>query len=159
MTWALFSDMARQFYNCWSTCVKLAWELDRGTKTYFVDHLLAGGQPSLRASVLACYGSFYASVSQSSALEVRTIACVAAADIRSTTGTNLHGIFRDTGLGPKENVQQVCVALLNKKTQVPKTDGWRMPCLQKFLNEKYRLAALGEDCNDVENLIKSLVTS
>ena len=23
MTWDLFSDMTRQFYNCWSTCVKL----------------------------------------------------------------------------------------------------------------------------------------
>ena len=40
MTWNLFRDMARQFYNCWSTCVKLVWGVDRAAKSYFVDILL-----------------------------------------------------------------------------------------------------------------------
>ena len=54
MTWSLYSNMANQFYNCWFTCVKLAWNVDRATKTYFVDNLLAGGLPSLRlASFMA----------------------------------------------------------------------------------------------------------
>ena len=89
MTWSLYSNMANQFYNCWSTCVKLAWNVDRGTKTYFVDNLLAGGLPSLRSSVLACYGKFYGSVRYSPAPEIKSLACIAAADLRSTTGSNL----------------------------------------------------------------------
>ena len=121
--------------------------------------LLAGGLPSLRASVLGCYGSFFASVSKSSALAVRTVACVAAADVRSSTGNNLLGISREIGLDPRENVQQVRTALLNKKTTIPDIDSWRIPCLQKFLNERYRVSALGEDSSDLDNVIKSLVGS
>ena len=41
MTWNLYSDMSTQFYNCWSTCIKLAWHVPRGTHTYFVDRLLS----------------------------------------------------------------------------------------------------------------------
>jgi hypothetical protein len=42
MTWNLYSDMAKQFYNCWSTCIKLAWEVDRTTKTYPVEFAVWG---------------------------------------------------------------------------------------------------------------------
>ena len=52
MTWPLFSEKARQVFNCWSTCVKLAWDVPRATHTYLVDNLLAGGLPSIRSSVL-----------------------------------------------------------------------------------------------------------
>ena len=40
MLWDLGSDMARQYYNAWTTCVKLAWQVPRPTHTYFLDHLL-----------------------------------------------------------------------------------------------------------------------
>ena len=89
MTWPLYSTAARQFYNCWSTCVKLAWDVDRATKSYLVENLLSGGLPSMRSSILACYGRFYHGVRHSPALEIRTLACIATADFRSTTGTNL----------------------------------------------------------------------
>ena len=59
MTWSLFSDKAMQVFNCWSTCVKLAWGVTRATHTYFVDHLLSGGIPSMRPSTLACFWKFY----------------------------------------------------------------------------------------------------
>ena len=71
--------------------------LDRAAKSYFDDNLLTGGFPSLRSSVLACYG-----VRNSSALAVRTLACVAAADVRSTTGNNLLNIEKETGFEYKE---------------------------------------------------------
>jgi hypothetical protein len=34
MYWPLFSDMAKQFFNCWFTCVKLTWDVDSATKSY-----------------------------------------------------------------------------------------------------------------------------
>ena len=33
MTWPLFSEKARQVFNCWSTCGKLAWDVPRATHT------------------------------------------------------------------------------------------------------------------------------
>jgi hypothetical protein len=159
MTWPLFSDMSKQFYNCWSTCVKLAWGLDRATKTYFVDNLLAGGLPGMRSSVLACYGNFYDGVRHSAALEVRTLACVAAADVRSTTGNNLRNLSRETGFDPRENRFKMREVILDYRCPVPAMDTWRIPCLQKYLGVRYRLEVLGEDTSEVDALILSLVTS
>ena len=58
MTWPLYSQRAKQVFNTWSTCVKLAWGVPRATHTYLVDNFLSGGIPSIRASVLARYSKF-----------------------------------------------------------------------------------------------------
>ena len=159
MTWNLYSDMSKQFYNCWSTCIKLAWGLDRATKTYFVDNLLSGGLPSMRSSVLACYGNFFHGVRHSDALEVRTIACVAADDIRSTTDSNLKNLARETGCDPVESRHKLRETILAYRCPVPATDTWRVPCLKKFLEARYRMEVHGDDTSEVEALILSLVTS
>ena len=114
MTWPLLSDMAKQFHNRWSTCIKSAWDLDRSTKTHFVGHLLAGRLPSMRSSVLVCYGKFYQSVRHSPALEIRAIACIAARDVRSTTGANLMNLTREFG-NPVENVSMVRQKILDER--------------------------------------------
>ena len=159
MTWPFFSDMPNQFYNCWNTCVKLAWNVDRAAKSYFVDNFLAGGFPSLRSSVLACFGTFYNGVRNSSALAVRTLACVAAADVRSSTGNNLMNIEKEIGFDPQEQRWKARSALLDYRRPVPAMEEWRIPCLQKFLAQRYQMDVLGEDLSDVDALILSLVTS
>ena len=88
MIWPLFSDMTKQVFNCWSTCVKLAWGVPRSTHTYLVDNFLSCGIPSMRSSQLACFWKFLHGVKGSSSLEVRVVANLSAADIRSTTGSN-----------------------------------------------------------------------
>ena len=65
MTWSLFSDKARQVFNCWSTCVKLAWGLPRATHSYLVNSFLSGGIPSLRNSILSRFTKFLQSVKSS----------------------------------------------------------------------------------------------
>ena len=92
MTWSLFSDKARQVFNCWSTCVKLSWGVTRSTHTYLVDNLLAGGMPSLRSCTIACFWNFYHGVMNSNSMEVKLLANLASKDIRSTTGANISGI-------------------------------------------------------------------
>ena len=151
MTWPLFSDMAKQFYNCWSTCIKLVWDLDRSTKTYFVDNLLAGGLPSMRSSVLACYGKFYQSVRHSPALEIRAIACIASTYVRSTTGANLMNLTREYG-NPVSKVRQ---NILDERCLVPDMDRWRM----KYLGERHTMKVKNEDSTELDALILSLVTT
>ena len=89
MSLSLYSDKSKQVFNTWSTCVKLAWGVPRATHTYLVDNLLSGGIPSIRASVLSRYCKFFNSVKTSPSLEVRVVANLAAAYIRSSTGNNL----------------------------------------------------------------------
>ena len=48
MLWDLGSSLATQYFNAWSTCVKLAWQVPRATHRYFVDHLLSCGLSSVR---------------------------------------------------------------------------------------------------------------
>ena len=139
--------------------MKLAWDVDRAAKSYFVDNLLAGGLPSLRSSVLACYGNFYHGVRNSFALAVRTLVCVAAADVRSTTGNNLLNIEKETGFSPKDQRWKARAEILDYRRPVPAMDRWRIPCLQKFLAQRYHMNVLGEDLREVDDLILSLVTS
>ena len=80
MTWSLYSDKAKQVFNTWSTCVKLAWGVPRATHTYLVDNLLSEGIPNIRASVLSRYCKFFSSVKTSPSLEVRVVANIAAAE-------------------------------------------------------------------------------
>ena len=162
MYWPLFSDMAKQFFKCWFTCVKLTWDADSATKSYFVDNLLSvlsGGLPSMRASVLACYGNFYHGVSHSTALEVRTLACLAAADVRSVIGSNLRNLTAETGLDPRKDVLKLRKAILDSKCPVPEMDTWRIPFLKKYLALRYRMDLQGEDKGVVEDLILFLVTT
>jgi hypothetical protein len=92
MTWSLFSDKARQVFNCWSTCVKLAWGVTRATHTYLVENLLSAGLPSLRSSVLSRFCRFYESVKSSKSMEVRLVASLSAEEIRTATGSYIFGV-------------------------------------------------------------------
>ena len=45
MLWELGSDMARQYFNAWNTCVKLTWQVPRATHTYFLEQTSWLGTP------------------------------------------------------------------------------------------------------------------
>ena len=111
------------------------------------------------SSVLACYGNFFHGFSHSTALEVRTLACLAAADVRSVTGSNLRNLSVETWLDPRKDVPKMKKAILDSKCPVPEMDTWRILCLQKYLALRYTLDLQGKDKSVVEDLILSLVTS
>ena len=113
----------------------------------------------MRSSVLACYGNFYAGVRFSDAIEVRTLACVAAADVRSTTGSNLRNLTIESGVDPRENPSEMRRVILDSKCPVPDMDTWRIPCLKRYLSMRYRMNVVGEDSSAVDALILSLVTT
>ena len=157
MTWSLFSDKAMQVFNCWGTCVKLAWGVPRATHTYLVDNLLAAGIPSVRLSLLAC---FLKGVRSSSSLEVRLVANLASADTRSSTGSNLSGISRMIKLDSRyKSWVEAKSLILQAKSRVPDQDCWRLGCLRKYLGERYQLQAKLEDTSDIDSLIDSICSS
>ena len=160
MTWPLFSDKAKQVFNCWSTCVKLAWKVPRATHTYLVDNLLAGGNPSMKSCILARFCKFYQSLRNSSCLAVRVLAALCSKDVRSATGSNLSNIAKMIKLDPNwDNLAMVKRALLDIKAEVPARDCWRIQCLTKFLAERYNMAARQQDTEYMDKLIDSLCSS
>ena len=160
MTWPVFSEKARQVFNCWSTCVKLAWDVPRAIHTYPVDNLLAGGLPSIRSSVLARFCKFFGSLRSSSCLALRVMANISANDIRSVTGNNLSNIKKEILLDPtRDLMSKVKVTILGIRAAVPMQDRWKVSCLRKFLEKKYILDTQHQDTDDVEQLIESLCIS
>ena len=160
MTWPLFSAKATQVFNCWSTCVKLAWDVPRATHTYLVDNLLCGGIPSIRNSVLARFCKFYHSLTISESLAVRVMANISSNDIRSVTGSNLFNIKKEIKLDPvRDPLPAVKRSLLEMKKSVPAQDLWRLPCLQKFLALKYEMEAKHQDTGELDRLTESLCKS
>ena len=157
MTWPLYSQKAKQVFNTWSTCVKLAWGVPRATHTYLVDNFLSGGIPSIRSSVLARYVKFVTSLRSSKSLEVRVVANIVSADIRSTTGSNLVNLEKEAGMVlTRDNMWEMRRVLLNLKTPLPSNDSWRVGCLRKFLSERHKLQAMDQDTEALQELINSL---
>ena len=157
-TWSLYSDKANQVFNCWSTCAKLAWGVPRATHSYIVDNLLSAGLPSLRSSVLARFCKFYDSVKKSKSMEVRLVASLAVVDIRTSTGSNCQGIRREFKM-QDEPMVHMRDKILDAKRAVPGQDNWRLPCLMKFLDQRYQLEASLEDTKEIDLLIESLCSS
>ena len=162
MTWSLCSDKARQVFNCWNTCVKLAWGVPRSTHSYLVDSLLSSGIPSVRASLLACFWNFSEGVKTSTSLEVRVVACLTSGDIRSISGSNLFGIRKLCNIDKLSTPSSSAVKgmlLQGVKSSVPDLDSWRIGCLRKYLDERYQLQAALQATSEVDSLIDSICSS
>ena len=88
------------------------------------------------------------------------MANISSSDIRSSTGSNLSGIRReckdDINGKPDAIVKQM---ILETKSSVPDMDRWRLPCLKKFLEERYQLLARLENTEQLNDLIDSLCST
>jgi hypothetical protein len=130
--------MAKQVYNTWNTCIKLAWQVPRGTHTYFVERLLDCGMSHVRTDILARYVKYLTSLRSSPSMEVVVLANLVARDVRTTTGANLH-------YGP-----------LEKLSEMPDQDRWRLPYLGRLLEERGERFHNMEDTVGITELIDSL---
>ena len=137
MLWDLGSDMATQYYNVWNTCVKLAWQVPRATRSYLVDQLLCCDLTSARMDILARYAKFARGLLVSPSMEVTVMAGVARRDIRSVTGSNLALLRMETGVDPLHGSMCQLKAELGMKRVIPSDlDRWRVEYLGKLLAER-----------------------
>ena len=157
MLWDLGGDQVQQLLNCWSTCVKLAWNVPRATRTYFVDHLLSGGLSSTRVDIMVRYLKFFRGLLNSPTREVLIMANIAARDVRSIVGKNLNFIQTESGKDPWTiSPGALRSALTSQKAEVPQEDSWRLPYLARLLEERGQLYY---DCKETKGhsaLIDSL---
>ena len=158
MLWDLASEAAWQVYRTWNTCVKLTWDIPRWTHNYLVDNLLAGDIPSTRQKILCQYVNFFRKLRVSPLREVRILANVVGKDEGSVTAGNLAYLKEVFKLDPWTQSMMVFKKMYKGYT-VPEVDGWRLPMLEKLLNQRREMAACDEEVDDITGLIDSLCSS
>ena len=145
-------------YKSWNTTVKLVWDLPRSTHNFFVEHLLAETFSSVRESILTQYVGFIQRLEKSVSTEVRLMRRIAGADIRSTTGKNVHNLMKEFKLDPWVTPSSVFKRKY-KYYDLPEADQWRLPLLQSLMKERYEMSASGDETEDITGLIESLCSS
>ena len=127
MLWDLYGVRANQYFNTWNTCVKLCWDVPRGTNTYFIDNMLASQFKSFSTSLKARYVQFFHGLRTSKSNKVQLLAELVGREASSTTGKNLVMLERETGRSPWSTTPaQVSNALSNIVTPVAQLDEWRL---------------------------------
>jgi hypothetical protein len=158
MLWDLTGVGACQVFNAWNTAVQLSWDCPRDTRTYLVQQVLSCDQTSATTDVLTRYGKFFKSLRSSTSIEVATMANLASRDIQTTTGRNLKLVERSSGLSAWDASQEKLKEAIKTKEKVAVEEGdlWRIPYLSKLLGQRQELVYLGEEVEEVSNLINSL---
>ena len=160
MLWDLGGEAASQYFNSWSTAVKLSWECPRNTRTYLLQHVLSCGGPSAKVDIMARYSRFFRSLCQSPSKEVAILANLIGRDKRSVTGRNVSQIMEKTGCNVwSDSSVKVKAALLEAEmVEVAAIDKWRLPYLDVLLQQRQEWHYLGEseEKERVQGLIDSL---
>ena len=98
--WDLYGPAACQTYKCWNVSVRDTRGVTRLTRTYIVDHLLAGSLPPLRQLVLRRYVRFVQSLVSSENPVLSVLSHWAVKTVHSVTGSNVVKIRQEFGLDP-----------------------------------------------------------
>ena len=155
--WQLDSESAGQYYSAWRTCVKLAWQVPRQTRTYFVDHLLSCGHTSVRMDILTRFVKFVRGLQASPSMEVAVLCGVVSGDVRSTTGRNLNLIGWEVGLNPLGiSLGRMKEILGGRLSPIPEVENWRVGYLGKLLQARGEALYEGRETSQVTSLIDSL---
>ena len=158
MLWNLFGEKAGMIFNSWSTAVKVTWDVPRSTHRFLVDNLLAVDFLTVKQDLIGRYVNFFSGLLKSLSPEVRIVASMVGRSARSTTGKNMLGIERETGLDPW-TAKAWSVRQEVPRAEVPPGEGWRVQYLSKLLLARREMMVMCQDVEQVNVLIDSLRSS
>ena len=147
--------MTGQFSRAWNTCVKLVHGVPRSTHTYMVENLLASDFLPVMTELFARYAKFSKSLMKSVCFEVRYLVNIIKKDIQSTIGGNLYRIQSETGLNPLKISPKV-IRASPVLSAIPIQDQWRLPVLNKWLQQRQELESELQDTKYIQMLIDAI---
>ena len=157
------SPAVQSLCAAWRTAIKLSWNVDRASHSYFIPAILAPGLRPLQASLLSRFHNFFLSTLESPSLEVQVMSRLSGRDLRSNFGSNLRLIVEKTGLDPWEvNNKSIKEKLSAAETShIPTEDKWRVPLLRKYLDKRLEAYYSGntEEEDKLTYLIRCLMIS
>ena len=138
MLWDLSGDSATQYFNSWTTGVKLAWQCPRATRTYLVQQVLACGGISAKVDILSRFCKFFLNLRSSPCREVSILANLVARDVRSVTGNNVRLIMELSGCNLwSDSSVKVKAGLLEAELVIcAREDSWRVSYLRSLLQHR-----------------------
>ena len=145
-------------FNSWSTAVKVTWDVPRSTHRFLVDNLLAADFLTVKQDLIGPYVNFFSGLLKSLSPEVRIVASMVGRSARSTTGKNMLGIERETGMDPW-TAKAWSVRKEVPRAEVPPGEGWRVQYLSKLLLARREMMVMCQDVEQVNVLIDSLCSS
>ena len=160
MLWDLQGEGASQYFNSWTTAIKLSWDCPRATRTYLVQQVLACGSTSARTEIMARYCKFFQGLRSSPCREVAILANLLGRDIRSNTGNNIRLIKEYSGGNPwADSTASLRARLLEAEVvDIPDSDLWRVKYLGVLLGQRQEWHYMGqvEEEKAVQKLVDSL---
>ena len=159
MLWDLNGEAAMQYFNSWTTAIKLAWDCPRGTRTYLVQQVLACGGSSAKVDIMSRYGKFFQGLRKSPCREVAILANLIARDRRSVTGRNVNIVSEHSGCDVwGDSPFKIKEGLVKADTvQADNVDKWRVGYLGTLLQQRQEWHYLGEV--EEEERLQTLVDS
>ena len=159
MLWDMEGEAAKQYFNAWTTAIKLAWDCPRGTRTYLVQQVLACGGSSARVDIMARYSKFFQGLRKSPCREVSILANLIARDRRSVTGRNVNLVMENSGSNVwSDNPAKIRAGLLKADTvEIANEDKWRVKYLGTLLQQRQEWHYQG--AVDEEEQLQTLVDS
>ena len=158
MLWDFTSERTNQFCKAWNTCVKLAYDLPRNTKTFIVDNYLAINFDSVMKELFSRYVNFVKSLQKSFSYEIRSLFEIIGYNCQSNTGRNLHFIQTQSGLDPYR-ISSRKIRDLDMGQQIPVNEMWRIPTLDRLLKSQNTLIDNMESTEEVDAIIDSVCTT
>ena len=158
--WNFQSDAAVSYFKSFNIQSRLAWGLDRETKTCLIEKYFCADLTSLRKMVLTRYPGFVKKLLSSPCMELRFLSSIVFEDRRSVTCRNISYINSLTKMDVmREPKWKIKYASIYQSDEEP--EPWRLSLLTTLLdikmNQKLELWKLPmETLND---MIKSLCIS
>ena len=101
--------------------------------------------------------TFLKSLRESPSVEVSVLVHSVGRDVQTTTGSNLQYIKEMTSLDPWRSIsRQVKKVLMNRLTDMPDSDIWRLPYLARLLEQRGELHHKMVDTSELTELVDSL---
>ena len=129
--WRFESKEASHLYSSWNRNIKLVFGLPWGTHRWVVEEVSC---TNLKLMLFVRFIKFVNSITKTTKPGLKFLLKVAAADVRSVTGSNLRSILRTTGTQVKPGITKAGSVQKLSLHNVLEGETWKIPLLHSLLS-------------------------
>ena len=149
--WNLFSDEVERLYRSYNIAVRIAYKVDRATRTFLIEPLTQSYHPH----TLLCsrFFKFHQTNLNCNKPTIRMLATLYQKDLRTVYGNNLRMISNICSQDI-DNLTTMEIKNKVKYRSLPKDEEWRIPILMEMLfSRENNIAIDGLSKRDIDHII------
>ena len=128
--WRFEGEDAGHLFSSWNKNIKLIYDLPWATHRWILEEITGC---NLKIMLFARFVKFLNAILKSTKPAVKFLLSVAAADVRSLTGSNMRSILLNTGVVVTPGVTQAATVKKQTLFPVPEAQEWKVPLLHSLL--------------------------